>query len=106
MEDKLLVDLNLVITLLSFITILLSFSIFQIVKAKSILFIMFAMILGFINRLLIYFSVDLVISRVLSIVFWSFWIVGLFNLLKLLKKYTNQENGGAWNAIKKWLGLK
>jgi hypothetical protein len=98
--------LNIVVTILAVITIILSWFIWRIVKTKSILCIFMAMCFGFVIRILVYFDTDALTRAIIAIFFWSLWTMGLWYLLKLLKKYTNRSNGGTWNSIKKWMGLK
>src|SRR5271157_4080766 len=79
--------LNWIMLLMSVITAVLSWCIFRITRAKSLLYIFFAMCLGVFTRLLIAIWGSYKWSTYPSFVFWGLWTVGLYLLYKLLKKY-------------------
>jgi hypothetical protein len=97
---------NTTITVLVVIAIIVSWQVYRMTRSQSILFILFANIGGLVNRILLYTGPPNVYTRSMSVVFWILWVLGLWSILRLLKKCTNQSNGGWWNTIKRWIGLK
>jgi hypothetical protein len=69
------------------LTVFLSWKIYGISKAKSLLCVFAAMVLGTANRAVIFFFGSSLITAIISAVFWALWVVGLWILLILLRKY-------------------
>lgn len=79
--------LNWIMIVLAIITAFLSWRIYRITLAKSLLYIFFAMCLGVVVRILIAVWSNFTYATYPSFAFWVLWTVGLYLLLKLLTKY-------------------
>ena len=70
----------------------LAWMIYSITKAKSLLYIFAAMVLGAATRIVIAIWGNYKYSTYPSFVFWVLWTIGLYLLLRLLTKYI-KSNG-------------
>jgi hypothetical protein len=100
--------LNWIMLLMAVVTAILSWGIYRITKAKSLLYIFVAMCIGVVTRLLIAMWGSYMYSTYPSFVFWGLWMLGLYLLLKLLQKYmkTDGEHDAAMKAEGKKEGIK
>ena len=95
---------NYLILVASAITILLSWLIYWVTRSKGVLLIFIAMILGFVNRILVIVSGPW--RPEIALIFWVLWAIGLWLLYQVMIKYTKPNESGVWNRIKRWLGVK
>lgn len=77
--------LDIAILVPSVATVFLSWQIYRITRAKSVLYIFMAMLIGVATRILIIYNYPY--TSILAAAFWLLWALGLFLLLRVLKKY-------------------